>query len=66
MSTKKKMIHAIEFLIRYPSKWHSYNPNYETTSTVCCLVNLGIAKVNQFDQFKLKSISHANQYLNAH
>ncbi len=60
-----KIKHATQFLMKHPKNWHSYNPNWETVNTVCALVNLGIAKVNKFDQFKLKSKSHALQYLNA-
>ena len=61
-----KVKHASQFLMKYPDKWHSYNPNFKTVSIVCALVNLGIAKVNEFNQFKLKSKSHASQYINTH
>jgi hypothetical protein len=59
-----KTKNAAMFLLKYPGKWHSYATNKPTVEIVCALVNLGIAKVNQFDQFRLKSIDAAERYTN--
>lgn len=56
---------AVEFLLKYPDKWHSYSNDMSTTAVICSLVNLGIAKTNKYRQFKLKSVTKANDFINA-
>lgn len=58
-------IDAINFLLRYPNKWSSYNDDVVTSEVVCSLVNLGIAKINECRQFKLKSATKANDFITA-
>lgn len=54
----KKQLDAINFLLKYPDKWHSFNQ--DITEIIYSLVNLGIVKINQF---RLKSPIKANQFL---
>ena len=61
---KKKQKHLVNFLIKYSNNWNSYSQDHETVSLVCACYNLGILKLNEFGQMKLKSIDRANQFLN--
>lgn len=62
----KHQKNAVNFLLKYPDEWHTYNDDKLTVEVVCALVNLGIAEINQYQQFKLKSAIKANQLLNNH
>lgn len=62
----KAQIKLIKFALKYAGKWHSYATDRETVGVICATVNLGIIKLNQFEQFTLKSEFHATQFLNAH
>ncbi len=53
----------VEFAIKHPGKWHSYYDNRETVEIVCATHNLGIIKVNEFGQFRLKSEEAARRFL---
>lgn len=58
-------IDMVNFLLKYPSKWSTYANNISTINTVCSLVNLGIAKINKYNQFKLKSVVKAKDFITA-
>jgi len=49
--------------MKYPG-WHSFADDRETVAVVCATHNLGIIKVNEHSQFRLKSEFWANQFLN--
>jgi len=53
----------IEFVVKYPDKWHSYAPNKPTVEVVCATSNLGIIRVNECEQFQLKSLDAARRFL---
>ena len=53
----------IRFLMKYPDTWHSYADDRETVNLVCATSNLGILKVNDYGQMKLKSRDKAHQFL---
>lgn len=55
----------VKFLIKYPRKWHTFATDYKTVSVVCASANLGILKVNEFNQMILISAEKANRWLNA-
>lgn len=59
-TTTKK---ATKFLLRHPDKWHSFARDYDTVDVICACVNLGIAKLNDCGQFKLKSKEAAERYV---
>lgn len=52
----------IQFASKYPG-WHSFAKDKRTVEHLCANVNLGILKINQFDQFRLKSIRKAQAFL---
>ena len=53
----------IRFLMKHPDTWHTYADDYKTVSIVCATSNLGILKVNDTGQMKLKSREAAHQFL---
>ena len=53
----------VRFLMKYPDTWHSYANDKKTVSLVCATSNLGILKVNNNYQMKLKSRDAAHQFL---
>ena len=55
----------VTFAIKYAGKWHGYSTDYHTVNLVCATANLGIIKVNDYDQFTLKSKEKAERFLNA-
>ena len=57
------MIRLIEFALNYNNGWHSYAENKPTVDLICAGVNLGIIKVNECTQFKLKSETKARMFL---
>jgi len=59
----KHQKHAINFLLKYPNKWHTYASDRLTVKVICSLVNLGIAEINQYHMFALKSEIKAKQFL---
>jgi hypothetical protein len=45
---------VLEFLHRYPDKWHSFNRAcVETGAVVTALAEFGSVRVNAFDQMRL-------------
>lgn len=56
---QKKMIN---FVLNYDG-WQTYSTDKLTVEIVCSLVNLGILKLNNFGQMKLKSREHANRFM---
>ena len=54
----------IKFALKYADKWHTFADDRETVGIVCSTANLGIIKINDYGQFKLKSEAAANQFLN--
>jgi hypothetical protein len=65
LTPAKKQISLVLFLLNYDNKWHSFENHHETIGFVCATANLGILKVNEYNQMKLKSKPHALQYLNS-
>jgi hypothetical protein len=52
----------INFVLNYDG-WQTYATDKLTVEIVCSLVNLGILKLNNFGQMKLKSREHANRFM---
>ena len=61
--TKKAQTKLVNFALKYPGKWHSYTTDYHTVNLICATANLGIIKVNETDQFALKSKEKALRFL---
>ena len=61
--TMKKQIILIKFLKKYPNKWHSYATDRDTIECICATANIGILKLNEHGQMRLKSIVKANDFL---
>ena len=64
-SAVRAQIKATKFLLKYDG-WQSYATDHDTVEMVCALANLGVAKVNQFDQFALASQEKAERWLRGH
>ena len=61
---KRKQRDLIEFALRYECNWNGFATDRETVELVSATANLGIIKVNEFGQFKLKSREAAERFLN--
>ena len=61
----RAQVKATQFLLKY-NGWQTYTSDHDTVEMVCALVNLGIAKVNHFDQFALASREKAERWLKNH
>ncbi len=57
-------IKLIKFALKY-SGLHTFAQDKRTVEVVCATHNLGIIKVNEFNQFQLKSTLLANDFLSA-
>ena len=66
MNSHDRQVRLIKFALEHSGSWHTYSTDYNTVEQVCAAVNLGIIKLNQCGQFKLKSHSHACQFLRAY
>jgi len=62
---KTKQTKLIKFLVKYPNEWHTYAKDKETVGVICACYNLGVLKLNQYGQMRLKSLIRARQFLNA-
>lgn len=65
LSAIKGLRDLVQFALDHTphGRWHSYAFNAQMVESVCSAVNLGIIKINEFDQFSLKSAIKAILYL---
>ena len=66
MTPLQAQITTAKFLRKHPGKWHSFATDRVTVESVCGLHNLGIAKVNDFGQMRLRSADKADRFVNNH
>ena len=61
----KRQLHLISFALKHKGEWHTFSDDKQTVELICATHNLGIIKVNEFQQFTLKSEFNANLFINA-